>query len=320
MIDRMKAIGEFRDALSAQGLILSAAPIMDGKLHRVPVAGERTGRKNGAYVGFLDGWPAGHICNWQTGYSEKWKATREIAESGARQARQARAASPSDVRRIEARARTKARAQARTARYAASLLDAAIPTVTHPYLTRKHIRPHDVRTSLIGRLLVPMRDSTGALWSLTAINDHGVKKFLPGGRVIGCFHTIGRPASSRYLLIAEGYATAATLYETLDIPVLVAFTSANLCPVAQAARQKWPDHQIYIAGDDDGDDRRDQNGNLVPNAGRIKAEEAAALIGARAVLPRFTDCGGTDWNDLAQLAGVDDVRSQWADALRARAA
>lgn len=311
MIDKTKAITEFSDALTAQGLLLSGAPVMDGKLHRVPVLGERSGRRGGGYVGFLDGWPAGHICNWRTGYSEKWKASRDVANRQPLPASAKPAAPPIDTKRIEARARDKARAQARTARYAAELIESASPTETHPYLNRKQVRAHDVFTSKLGRLLIPVRDITGALWSVSAITDAGDKQFLADGRVSGCFHTIGQPAPSPLLLIAEGYATAATLHEILRLPVLVAFNSGNLCPVALAARQAWPNLEIAIAGDDDGDDRHDANGNPIPNAGKLKAQEAAALIGARAVLPTFPNGDGTDWNDLACKYGPAELRHQW---------
>ena len=41
-------------------------------------------------------------------------------------------------------------------------------------------------------------------------------------------------------LIAEGYATAASLHEATGLPVIVAFDAGNLLPVAQAIHKRYP--------------------------------------------------------------------------------
>ena len=57
----------------------------------------------------------------------------------------------------------------------------------------------------------------------------------------------------------------------------------------------------YIAGDSDRE--------KVPNVGRIKAEEAAAAIGGKALFPLFPDgVKGTDWNDLAKAVGRETAQ------------
>ena len=112
-----------------------------------------------------------------------------------------------------------------------------------------------------------------------------------------------RPAP---ILIAEGYATAATLHEMTDMPAIVAFNAGNLLPVAQTYRALYPDRVIYIAGDDDWQRAAELDGQGLPkvNVGRVKAEEAAAAIGGQAVFPSFPPGGiGSDWNDLAQTQG-----------------
>jgi phage/plasmid primase-like uncharacterized protein len=52
-------------------------------------------------------------------------------------------------------------------------------------------------------------------------------------------------------VIAEGYATADTLSQALDYPVIAAFDSGNLPKVAQDLHEKYPHKPIIIAGDDD---------------------------------------------------------------------
>jgi hypothetical protein len=74
------------------------------------------------------------------------------------------------------------------------------------------------------------------------------------------FHVVGAPngaaalqkiAMSPVVVIAEGYATAATLAEHGKVPTLAAYDSGNLLSVATSIRERWPDKAIVIAGDDD---------------------------------------------------------------------
>ena len=65
---------EFADKLKDMGLVLDGPPVMDGEMHRVPVEGGSPGSRDGAYVGHLDGRPAGYIQNHKTGVSDVWKA------------------------------------------------------------------------------------------------------------------------------------------------------------------------------------------------------------------------------------------------------
>lgn len=133
-----------------------------------------------------------------------------------------------------------------------------------------------------GTLVVPMRDIGGQLWSLQFVFDAGGKKFLKYGRKSGCFHFIGGEAKAgQELGIAEGYATAATVHEVTGLPVVVAFDSGNLLPVAQAFYEHFTKIKIVIFGDDD----RETEGN----PGRTKAEEAAAAVGGVAVFPEMRE-------------------------------
>ena len=74
-------------------------------------------------------------------------------------------------------------------------------------------------------------------------------------------------AMSPVVVIAEGYATAATLAEHGKVPTLAAYDSGNLLSVAISIRERRPDKAIVIAGDDD---HRIEN-----NPGREKALAAA---------------------------------------------
>ena len=71
-IDLDEALLQFKTALNNQGLIVDM-PIMNGKIQRCQTQDDKKGEKSGAYVGFLDGYPAGYIENFKTGCKENWK-------------------------------------------------------------------------------------------------------------------------------------------------------------------------------------------------------------------------------------------------------
>ena len=58
---------QFAEALRECGLRPDGPLQMDGEMHRVPVEGDKGNERSGAYVGHLDGRPAGFIQNFKTG-------------------------------------------------------------------------------------------------------------------------------------------------------------------------------------------------------------------------------------------------------------
>ena len=147
-----------------------------------------------------------------------------------------------------------------------------------------------------------MRDTAGKLHSLQAITPDGEKRFHPGGRVKGCYHAIGRPAGR--IIVCEGYATGASLYEATGDAVAVAFNAGNLEAVALALHAKHPGLQIIMAADDD---------HLTDgNPGLGKATAVARAVGGAVAAPSFPAGRrdkDTDFNDLAALAGLDAVKA-----------
>lgn len=163
-----------------------------------------------------------------------------------------------------------------------------------------------------GNLSIPARDCEGRIWSVQYINRDGAKWFHPGGRIRGCFHAIGDIGTSDLLYIAEGIATAATVFLATGRPTIAAFTSNNLAEVSLSLKKLYPDKSIIICGDDDRNGKR-PNGDPY-NAGREKAEEAARSVMGPAVFPSFnkTNEKDTDWNDLYCREGIETVRNQIA--------
>ena len=300
---------EFAQALRDSGLRLDGAPQMDGRMHRVAVEGDHGRKRSGAYVGHLDGKPAGFIQNFRTGLKNDWKATGQAVALGTQD--RARMAAEAAQKRQE-RAAERERQYERTAQEVDAIWTAATPVEAHPYLAEKRVASHGLRQGEDGRLLVPVQDADGKLWSLQHIDADGTKQFQKEGRVEGGHFVIGDVNRPGPLLIAEGYATAATVHELTGVPAIVAFNAGNLAPVARTWRALFPDRTICIAGDND--HRREAEGK--PNVGREKAEQAATAIGGFALLPHFAGHdSGSDWNDLARSEGRDGAHQQLCTAL-----
>ncbi|WP_395024776.1 hypothetical protein [Comamonas odontotermitis] len=191
--------------------------------------------------------------------------------------------------------------QARAAAGASQRWLASVPALDHPYLSAKGIKPHGIRVEAGHTLLIPLRDGKGHIHSLQSIAPDGSKHFMPGGRTKGCYHAIGQ-ASGR-LLIAEGYATAATLHEQTGYAVAVAFNCGNLLPVAQMLRAKYPCLTLVLCADDDW--------TTEGNPGLTAASAAAHAVGGLLAVPDFSGLdrqgGDTYFNDLQRLAGRVEV-------------
>jgi putative DNA primase/helicase len=203
--------------------------------------------------------------------------------------------------------------------------EAASDTGASPYLQRKRVCAYGVRFTPAGDVLVPMRDAAGELVNVQTIRgtapEGGApgKLFLKGGRKTGAFHVVGDTEAAAWLLVAEGYATAATLHEATGRPVAVAFDAGNLGPVVRALRGRFPGVRLALCADDD----RATAARTGRNPGRDKAAEAAKAAGKRralVILPQGLPAdgtGGSDFNDLAALHGLEAVRDAVESALHA---
>jgi len=289
-------VEQFAEALRERGLRLEGLPEMDGALHRVPVEGDKTRERSGTYVGHLDGRPAGFIENFKTGERTTWKAEGVAVPLTA--AERAQQMANAQERQVERTAEREAGYEQGAAK-AAALWANALEVTSHPYLDTKQVASHGLRQAEDGRLMVPVMNAEGQMQSLQFIGEDGSKQFMQGGKVSGGHFVLGDLTEPGPVVIAEGYATAATVHELTEKPVIVAFNAGNLQPVAEVYRELHPDRAIYIAGDNDvGAEERG-----MPNVGRDKAERTAAAVNGIAVYP---DRG--DWNDLAIDRGRDEAR------------
>jgi putative DNA primase/helicase len=291
------ALDKFLAAIAEAGLTPPEFIRTDGKLHRFSSDGRRCD-KAGWYIFHTGDIPAGAFGCWRGGVSEMWRADigRELtAEEIAAHKRKL-----ADAKRKRQEEEKKNRAKART-RAEKIWKSATTAPADHPYLAKKGVGPHGLRLHC-GELVVPLRDTFGALHSLQFIAADGAKNFLLGGRVSRCHFILGEP--NGVINVCEGFATAATVREDMGNAVVVAFNAGNLPSVAKELRGKFPGLQIVICADDDA---------ATPgNPGMKHARAAAQAVGGFLAVPDFGEHRperAADFNDLHKHAGPEAVRA-----------
>ena len=311
---------QFSQAIEAAGMTAPDFIHADGTLHRFSPTG-RSSDAAGWYVLYADGVPAGVFGCWRTGLVQTWcaKANNAMtpAEREAMRQRVRQAKAQRDAEHQQRQLMAQGAAQARWAAASPLLTD----VLAHPYLSAKGVQGFGLRLEGVlpaapglspglrgaGLLLVPMRDAAGTLHSLQTIAPDGSKRFLAGGRVHGCYCAMGQVGT--VLVIAEGFATAASIHMATGLAVATAFSASNVAPVARALRQKYPGLPLVLAADDDY--------ATEGNPGLTVARQAALAVGGTVVMPQFPAhrAGATDFNDLHRLAGPDAVRTCFAEVL-----
>ena len=173
----------------------------------------------------------------------------------------------------------------------------------HLYAIRKEIKPRFVRINEYGNLVIPVRNINQELQGLQFIAPDGSKRFLTGTAKQGNFVFLCKSDDiENEIVICEGYATACSIRQATKLDVLAALDAGNLKSVAEAWRSEFPKLQIIIAADDD----HATDGN----PGRTKAIDAARAVDGIVIFPRFEDgTDKTDFNDMAQELGLEAVKS-----------
>lgn len=327
---------EFTEFLESFGANVKSLR-MDGSFHRVHIAGDKSSKLNGSYVGWLDGGkPRGYFKNFKTGEEATWISQQKAVS----------VKTPAELEQAKHEAQAKQQARYDQVALSAKLIfDVAPLATTHPYLKNKGVNAHNLRlvpdpsqiptdcdikiahdwqqakvmrdsfkqtgeyhTVLTkGDLIIPAFDKDNKLTTFQTISSNGFKSYLKDGQKSGSYLILGEAKNNNPILIAEGYATAATLYEQLNRPVAVAFDSGNLKATAEAIRENYPDSAIYLMADND----HITEAKTHQNAGLTKAKEASEAINGYVVYPKFeTNDPGSDWNDLYHSKGVDELKQQ----------
>ena len=313
-------VKEFGEFCRSHGLKIDGDPVMDGRWHRVAVEGDDEGRTAGSYKGYLDGKPNGLVHNFRnsdaavkwvaTGISLDAKASEELKKQWDDRSKQRSA----DLKQQKEQAAKKAYVLWSNAPWASP---------DHcPYLKKKGVGSYGVKQFDDGTVVIPARDIDGRIQTLQFVTKES-KKFLTGGSKKGCHHTIDpeQTLGRGPVIIAEGYATAATIHEATGRPVVVAFDSGNLLPVAASLRGRYPSAEIVVAADND--HQLPAQGKA--NVGIEKATEAAERVDGHVLAPEIPDelktKGATDFDDIRNHAGIEAVKTQiegGLDAIRSK--
>jgi putative DNA primase/helicase len=295
--DRLEAI---RAALLEHGIepanpdaLLSRLADAEGKPVRFGTA-SKPRSKNGWLIAYHDrGLPFVVIAgDWSTGAELKWTAHNpDTLTPAERRELKRRMAEAKRAREEEQARQWEARAAAAVRRWHSCT--PADPL--HPYLQHKGIQAHRARQQ--GReLVLLLTDFSGKGWSLQTIDEAGGKRLMAGGKKAGNFIVVDGPDYPARVLVCEGYATGCTLAEVDPAAlVLAAVDCGNLQTVATGARNRWPDADLIVCGDDD----RQTPGN----PGAAAARAAALAAGARFALPDWPPAAPltlSDFNDLHQ--------------------
>lgn len=272
------------DTLAAHGLTLpdNAEP---GRLVRMPGAGKQPSNDAGWLKIFPD-YQGAVFGDWSTGLKGTWQARKPANDDELQRWRKMAEQAQKEAAAKDAE---KARKAAKTA--ADTWAEASDVDDLHGYLVSRGTQAHGLRQDG-DDLLIPIYVN-GELSSLQRITPNGRKKFQFGGKTTGGFYLIEDPAEC--VIIAEGYATAASIHEATGEAVAVAFNAGNLKAVAEAMRAKYPDTAITIAADDDR--------HLEINRGIQDATEAAQAVSGLLATPGRDG----DFNDLHQADGAEAV-------------
>lgn len=268
---------------------------------------------------------------WKLARQNGWQPAKPYTPPSVEE--QARRKAESEARR-QAAEQERRQTQQRVKGTAQKIWNSSRPaSLSHPYLAAKGITNPDAIAGLRqneykdnDNLIIPVLYENEIV-NLQSINQDGGKRFLAGGQVQGAYAFIGKSEDVEKVgvVMAEGYATAASIYEATGKPVIIAFDAGNMVTVAERLAQKLPQNvPVVIAVDND-----------ASQTGIKKARQAAALLGDRAmaIQPEFSmtliqqyqkgkgvDEKGrpplpSDFNDLHKLAGLEAVRQSFAEGV-----
>lgn len=276
MVSQHEVINQFSNFILDNGETPPPVINPNGILHRFK---DTSGKLNCWYSLHIDGRAAGVFGNWKTGLKVNWRAEGDYPKLTDSQ----RLDFQIEKHRQELIRKSEEKARHQEAITKASYIwSHATPATTYSYLTKKGIKAHCARLYR-DALVIPVWNKN-VLASLQFIDESGNKKMLTGGKLKGSSCTIGQYQSGNPVLIAEGFATGASLFESTGYLTVIAFSAGNLKQVAIDTRSLYPCNEIIVCGDND-----------ASGVGQRAAREAALAIGGKYIIPELVGC---DFNDV----------------------
>ncbi len=234
----------------------------DGRWHRTDT-NSKNGKKDGAILFFPDG-RGGIVKNWQTGEQNVFWLHSNSNRFHKNKINFKKTFKYENKKIVE---------QKRAAKEAVNIysnLPAANPG--HKYLMNKKVMAHKgLKQDEKSNLVIPVFVSSD-ISSLQYISPEGKKRFLRDGRTSGGYFLVGTIDELNPICIAEGYATAASIYESTNYPCVNAFSAYNLIKVSKFIRKVFPTKKIVICGD-------------TGSVGIKEAIESALAVGGKVAFP-----------------------------------
>ena len=222
---------------------------------------------------------------------------KEVATNGGRPA------NPSTLAADEAQ---KAAEKQRFIDEARAVLNRSLPAPDNfPYLVKKHVQPLNAKYD--GKdLIIPACNADGSVAGYEYIKPDGSKGQAKGTSKAGSFGLVaGQIQPLHDVIVAEGFATAASLHEITGLCTVESFGSANLAAVVEIVKRKGarailcPDYDSY-------DSAKSAGADVL-----VKLPELTAGL----TWPNDCKDGKWDWNDYHRAAGVDAAKAAWAVSL-----
>ncbi len=247
---------------------------------------------NDTYGAFGD-WTNGISLKWSIYYDKSIKHTKDQKEK--------------HLKDKEATEKQKEEICLKAKQAANSIIEkASQATEENVYLKLKGIKPHKL-LELKNTLVVPAYNVDGDITTLQYIYENR-KSFLQGGKKSGSFYIFGSLEEANKndnVYLCEGISTGASIYEASGCVTICAFDAGNLLPVCDAINHKLRNFKVVVAADND--QWKDNN------TGIIEANKVASKYGYGISYPNFEGFLGikpTDFNDLHQQAGLEEVKNQ----------
>jgi len=179
----------------------------------------------------------------------------------------------------------------------------------HKYLEEKKIQSnHNAKINDAGTLLIPAYNIDGfvGVQIIFKKNDQWIKRYSPGINKKGSISVFGDIKNAEFIYVAEGFATAATIFEITGIPTIVCWDANNMYNAILTLRSINHKCKIIIAADKDIKEK-------AKNVGIEKAEYCKDRFSNTLIkIPKFETRNedNTDFNDLLQVEGPETVLEQ----------
>ena len=303
-LNKGKDTRDLINEMQAQGLRVDHLEIT-GEIVRVPVnelAGikqDSSGQKSGYYVvNELDGNYFATFGNWKTGFEGKWSSintqsmTYEQKEGLQRQLQEAK----------ERHDKAKKQRHKEMAEKVKGWFESYTSVLEHEYLTNKKVKNYGLK-QYQDLLVCPVYSTRGDIRSLQYISKNGEKRFAKNSEIKGNIFLVGADINDipklDKIILAEGYATCASIFEATQIPVACVFSANFVMAVALQIRE-LSGARIIVALDND------ESG-----VGEKKAQECVQVVPNSCV--RLPSERG-DYNDLHLKHGLDKVKQELTES------